>query len=141
VLTKASIESAESQALETQAGPERRQWLCVSTRIGVDVCTAHLASPEADEVAANNPQCAELSAILARRAAIGTVIFGATSTVALPAPRPASGRAPTGPRTRIPGVNRSTETGVFRSPSALVVPAIHTDHDVLLVRAHLTAQR
>jgi endonuclease/exonuclease/phosphatase family metal-dependent hydrolase len=141
VLTKAAIESTESQALETQAGPERRQWLCVSTRIGVDVCTTHLASPEADEVAATNPQCAELSAILARRAAIGTVIFGGDVNR-----RPSC--APPGFWTRTdrsahqdPGSQQVYGTGAFRSPSALVVPAIHTDHDVLLVRAHLTAQR
>ena len=32
-------------------------------------------------------------------------------------------------------------SGALRSPSAEVVPATHTHHDVLLVRAHLTAQR
>jgi hypothetical protein len=31
--------------------------------------------------------------------------------------------------------------GTLRSPSAEVIPATHTDHDILLVRAHLTAQR
>ena len=76
VLTKAAIDSTDSQAFEAQAGPERRGWLCVSTRVGVDVCTAHLASHETDEVAANDPQCAELSALLAQRVAAHTVIFG-----------------------------------------------------------------
>ena len=76
VLTKAAIERTDSQPFKAQAGPERREWLCVSTRVGVDVCTAHLASPETDEVAANDPQCAELRALLARRAAARTVIFG-----------------------------------------------------------------
>jgi hypothetical protein len=37
VLTRAAIRSTDSQAFEAQAGPERRQWLCVSTRVGVDV--------------------------------------------------------------------------------------------------------
>ena len=46
VLTKAAIESTDSHPFESQAGPEQRQWLCVATRAGVDVCTAHLASPE-----------------------------------------------------------------------------------------------
>jgi hypothetical protein len=76
VLTKAAIQGSDSQAFEAQAGPERRQWVCASTRIGVDVCTAHLASPETDEVAAPDPQCAELRARLARRAAARAVIFG-----------------------------------------------------------------
>jgi endonuclease/exonuclease/phosphatase family metal-dependent hydrolase len=141
VLTRASIQSTDSPALQAQAGPEQRRWLCVSTRISVDVCTAHLASPEPDEVAANNPQCAELSAILARRAATRTVIFGGDVNR-----RPSC--APRGFWTRTdraanqdPGRQQVYGTAALRSPSARVVPALHTDHDVLLVRAHLTAQR
>jgi endonuclease/exonuclease/phosphatase family metal-dependent hydrolase len=141
VLTKAAIESTDSQAFEAQAGPERRQWLCVGTRVGIDVCTAHLASPEPAEVAANDPQCAELRALLARRAAAGTVMFGGDVNR-----RPSC--APHGFWTRTdgsaqqdPGSQQVYGTGALRSPSARVVPATHTDHDVLLVRAHLTAQR
>ena len=141
VLTKAAIESTDSQAFEAQAGPERRQWLCVTTRVGVDVCTAHLASNETDEVAANDPQCAELTALLVRRAATHTVIFGGDVNR-----RPSC--APHGFWTRTdrsahqdPGRQHVYGTGALRSPSAQVVPALHTDHDVLLVRAHLTAQR
>ena len=40
-----------------------------------------------------------------------------------------------------PGSEQVYGTGAFRSPSARVVPAIHTDHDVLLVRAYLTAEQ
>ena len=141
VLTKASIQSAESQPFKAQAGPEQRQWLCVRTRIGVDVCTAHLASPEAVEVAANPRQCAELRALLARRAAARTVIFGGDLNR-----RPAC--APPGFWTRTdrsahqdPGLQQVYGTAAFRSPSARIVPATHTDHYVLLVRAHLTAPR
>jgi endonuclease/exonuclease/phosphatase family metal-dependent hydrolase len=141
VLTKAAIQSADSHAFKAQAGPERRQWLCASTRIGVDVCTAHLASPEAVEVAANDPQCSELRAVLARRASARTVIFGGDVNR-----RPSC--APPGFWTRTdrsahqdPGSQQVYGTGAFRSPSARVEPAAHTDHDVLLVRAHLTAQR
>jgi endonuclease/exonuclease/phosphatase family metal-dependent hydrolase len=140
VLTKAAIRSTESQIFEAQAGPERRQWLCVSTRIRVDVCTAHLASHEPDEVAANDPQCAELRTLLARRAAARTVIFGGDVN-RLPS------CAPHGFWTRTdssahqdPGSQHVYGTAALRSPSARVVPATHTDHDVLLVRAHLTAQ-
>jgi endonuclease/exonuclease/phosphatase family metal-dependent hydrolase len=135
VLTRTSIESADSQPFQAQAGPERRQWLCVSTRVGVDVCTAHLASHEAVEVAANDPQCAELRALLARRAAAHAVIFGGDVNR-----RPSC--APLGFWTRTdgsahqdPGLQQVYGTGALRSPSARVVPATHTDHDVLLVRA------
>jgi endonuclease/exonuclease/phosphatase family metal-dependent hydrolase len=141
VLTKAAIQSTDTEAFKAQGGPERRRWLCVGTQIGVDVCTAHLASPEADEVAANEPQCAELRALLARRAAARTVIFGGDVNR-----RPSC--APRGFWTRTdrsahqdPGSQQVYGTGAFRAPSALVEPATHTDHDVLLVRAHLTAQR
>jgi len=40
-----------------------------------------------------------------------------------------------------PGSQHVYGTDALRSPSARVVPATHTDHDILLVRAHLTAHR
>jgi endonuclease/exonuclease/phosphatase family metal-dependent hydrolase len=139
VLSKTPILSAASQPFEAQAGPERRVWLCASTRIGVDVCTAHLATQEPDEAAANKLQCAELGAILARRAAARAVIFGGDVNR-----RPSC--APHGFWTRTdrsahqdPGSQQVYGTGAFRSPLARVVPAIHTDHDILLVRAYLSA--
>jgi endonuclease/exonuclease/phosphatase family metal-dependent hydrolase len=139
VLSKASILSAASQPFQAQAGPERRVWLCASTRIGVDVCTAQLATHQPVEVAANELQCSELRAMLVRRAATGAVIFGGDVNR-----RPSC--APHGFWTRTdssahqdPGSQQVYGTGAFRSPSARVVPAIHTDHDVLLVRAYLTA--
>jgi hypothetical protein len=137
VLSKAPILSAVSQPFGEQAGPERREWLCVSTRIGVDVCTAHLAAYEPVEAGANKLQCGELRAILARRAAVRAVIFGGDVNRR-------SSCAPHGFWTRTDGSGRQDPgnqqvygTGAFRSPSARVVPAIHTDHDVLLVRARL----
>ena len=141
VLTQAGIESIESQAFQAQAGPERRLWLCVSTRVGVEVCTAHLASHEVDEAAANGPQCAELAALLARRATAGTVIFGGDVNRR-------SSCAPHGFWTRTdessdqdPGSQQVYGSRALGPPSARVVPATHTDHDVLPVRAKLTAQR
>jgi hypothetical protein len=139
VLTKAVIEGTESHAFEAQAGPERRQWLCVSTAVGVDVCTAHLASPETDEVAANAPQCAELGALLARRAVAHTVIFAGDVNR-----RPSCASHGFWTRTdasarQDPGSQQAYGTGALLLPSAQVVPATHTDHDVLLVRAHVTS--
>jgi endonuclease/exonuclease/phosphatase (EEP) superfamily protein YafD len=140
VLTKAAIESTQTQAFNAQAGPERREWLCVTTRVGVEVCTAHLASHEPDEVAANAPQCAELRVLLARRAVTDTVIFGGDVNHR-------SSCAPRGFWTRTdrfahqqPGSQHVYGTGALNSPSAEVLPVKHSDHDVLLVRAHLTAK-
>ncbi len=141
VLTRAVIQSAESLPFQAQAGPERRQWLCVSTAVDVEVCTAHLASHETDEVAANGRQCAELRALLAARAAAHTVIFG--GDVNRPrscAPHRFWVRAD-GSAHQAPGSEHIYGTGALTSPVALVLSATHTDHDFLLVRGHLSAGR
>jgi putative hemolysin len=133
VLTKAAIQSTGSQDFNAQAGTEWRRWLCVTTRAGVDVCTAHLATRSAPAV--NDAQCAELTALLARRAAIRTVIFGGdVNTSSTCAPESAWTRAD-GAAGQAPGLQGVYGTGTLGSPSAQVLPATHTDHDVLLVRA------
>ena len=140
VLTKAAIDSTDSHDFEAQAGIEWRRWLCVSTRVGVDVCTAHLATRSPAEVAGNDAQCAELAAVLERRAATRTVIFGGdVNRRRACAPERAwirtDGRA--GQAAGLQGVYGN---GALRLSAAEVVSATHTDHDVLLVRAHLTAR-
>jgi endonuclease/exonuclease/phosphatase family metal-dependent hydrolase len=133
VLTKAAVDSAESRDFEAQSGIERRRWLCVRTRRGVDVCTAHLNTRAPVEVAGNDAQCAELAALLARRAR--TVIFGGdVNRRDACAPRGAWIRTD-GSAAQAPGLQHVYGTGALRSPSAQVVPARHTDHDVLVVRA------
>jgi endonuclease/exonuclease/phosphatase family metal-dependent hydrolase len=141
VLTEAAIESTDNQDFEAQAGIERRRRLCVTTRVDVDVCTAHLNTRTTSEVAGNDAQCAELAALLARRAAARTVIFGGDVNRR-------HSCAPDGVWTRTdrsadqaPGLQHVYGSGALRSPSAEVVPATHSDHDVLLVRAHRAAQR
>ena len=136
VLTKAAVVSTESRPFEAQADIERREWLCVTTRVDIDVCTAHLATRDTDEVSANDPQCAELRALLARRAAARTVIFGGDVNRS-------SSCAPRGFWTRTdgsagqdPGSQQVYGAGALRSPSAEVLPAMHTDHDILLIRAY-----
>jgi hypothetical protein len=139
VLTRAPIESSRSQAFNAQEGIELRRWLCVKARGHVEVCTAHLNTSMSAEVAGNDAQCAELKALLARRATAGTVIFGGDVNR-----RPSC--APAGFWTRTdgaarqnPGLQQVYGTGALTDPSAAVVPATHTDHDVLLVRAHVAS--
>jgi endonuclease/exonuclease/phosphatase family metal-dependent hydrolase len=139
VLTEAAIERTDYRDFKAQAGPERRRWLCVTTRVDVDVCTAHLNTRSIIEIAGNDAQCVELAALLARRASARTVTFGGDVNRRRPC-------APDGVWTRTdssadqaPGLQHVYGSGALRSPSAEVVPAKHTDHDVLLVRAHLTA--
>jgi endonuclease/exonuclease/phosphatase family metal-dependent hydrolase len=141
VLTEAAVERTDKHDFEAQAGIERRRWLCVTTRVDVDVCTAHLNTRSPVEVAGNDAQCAELAALLARRAAAGTVVFGGDVNRRRSC-------APDGFWTRTdssagqaPGLQHVYGSGLLRSPSAEVEPAAHTDHDVLLVRAHLTTRR
>ncbi len=138
VLTKAAIDSTDSHDFEAQAGSEWRRWLCVTTRVGVDVCTAHLATRSASEAAANDAQCAELAAVLERRAATRTVLFGGdVNRRRACAPERAWTRTDRS-ADQAPGLQSIYGHGAVRSPSAQVVPATHTDHDVLLVRADLT---
>lgn len=141
VLTKQAIESSDSDAFKAQTDIERRRWLCVTTRVDIDVCTAHLSERTPLEEAANDPQCTELTALLARRAATRTVIFGGDVNR-----RPSC--APGGFWTRTdssarqtPGLQQVYGSDALSAPSVEVLPATHSDHDVLLVRAHLSAQR
>jgi endonuclease/exonuclease/phosphatase family metal-dependent hydrolase len=138
VLTKAAIETTDNHDFQAQAGIERRRWLCVSTRVHVDVCTAHLNTRATTEVAGNDAQCVELAALLARRASVRTFVFGGDVNRRRSC-------APNGAWTRTdrsaqqaPGLQHVYGSRTLRSPSAEVLPATHTDHDVLLVRAHLT---
>jgi len=133
VLTEAAVERTDSHAFEAQAGSERRRWLCVTTRVGSDVCTAHLNTRSTIEVAGNDAQCVELAEILARRAAVRTVTFGGDVNRR-------DSCAPAGFWTRTdrsaeqaPGLQHVYGSGSLCSPSAKVVPATHTDHDMLLV--------
>ena len=105
------------------------------------MCTAHLNTRSAVEVTGNDGQCAELAALLARRAAARAVAFGGDVN------RRGS-CAPDGAWTRsdssaaqAPGIQHVYGSGALRSPSAEVVPVAHSDHDALLVRARLTGRR
>jgi hypothetical protein len=135
VLTAARIQGAETRDFAAQAGPERRRWLCVTTT--VDVCTAHLNTRSRVEIAGNDAQCVELAALLSRRAAARTVIFGGDVNRRRSC-------APDGLWTQTDrsagqaaGLQHAYGGGALRSPSTMVVPAAHTDHDVLIVRARL----
>jgi endonuclease/exonuclease/phosphatase family metal-dependent hydrolase len=138
VLTKAAVESTHSDDFAAQAGIEWRRWLCVTTRVGVDVCTAHLATRSTVGSAGNDAQCAELAALLERRAATRTVIFGGDVNRHHPCAPERAWTRTDGSADQAPGLQCVYGNGALRSPSAEVLPATHTDHDVLLVRAHLS---
>lgn len=137
LLTRAAIVRTDNHDFRTQAGIERRRWLCVTTRVRVDLCTAHLNTRDAIEMAGNDAQCAELATVLAHRPAARAVIFGGDVNRL-------SSCAPLGFWTRTDasaeqsaGLQQVYGSGVLRSPSARVLPFAHSDHDVLVVRARL----
>jgi endonuclease/exonuclease/phosphatase family metal-dependent hydrolase len=136
VLTKAAIESSDSDDFQAQAGTEWRRWLCVSTRAGVDVCTAHLATRSGAGATANDAQCAELAAVLEHRAATHTVIFGGDVNRSRACAPEHAWTLTDGSADQAPGLQWVYGSGALRSPAAQVIPATHTDHDVLLVHAH-----
>ena len=103
------------------------------------MCTAHLNTRSTVEVAGNDAQCAELAAILARRAAARTVIFGGDVNRRRSCAPAGFWTRTDGSADQAPGLQHVYGSGALRSPSAEVVPATHTDHDVLLVRAHLAS--
>src|SRR3954447_25704970 len=141
VLTKAAIDNTDSHDFQAQAGIERRRWLCVGTRVGVDVCTAHLVTRSATAAAVNDAQCAELTALLERRAATGRVMFGGdVNRRRACAPERAWTRTD-GSADQAPGLQHLYGSNALRSPSAQVLPGTHTDHDVLLARVQLTLRR
>jgi endonuclease/exonuclease/phosphatase family metal-dependent hydrolase len=136
VLAMATIEHADSRDFAAQAGVERRRWLCVTTGVDVEVCTAHLVTRSPGAVAANDAQCAELTALLERRAPTRTVIFGGdVNRSGSCAPARAWTRTDAS-ASQAPGLQSAYGNGALRSPRTEVIPATHTDHDVLLVRAH-----
>jgi endonuclease/exonuclease/phosphatase family metal-dependent hydrolase len=138
VLTRAAIVSSDSHPFPAEAGPEQRQWVCVTTRARIVVCTAHLASNEPVEVTANAPQCAQLRAMLAGREAARAVIFGGDVNRLGPcAPHGFWVRSDASAH-QDPGIQQVYGTGALRSPSVHIVPAAHTDHDILFVHADLT---
>ena len=137
VLTRAGIESTDNQDFAAQAGIERRRWLCVTTRADVDVCTAHLNTRSTVEVSGNDAQCAELTALLSRRGAARNIVFGGDVNRRDSCAPDGAWTRTDGSARQAPGLQHVYGTGALRAPAARVLPATHTDHDILLVHAQL----
>ena len=139
VLTRARVMASENLPFTAQGGLEERRWLCVTTGRHLDVCTTHLSTRRTSASATtNDAQCAEVTALLARRAADRPVIFGGdVNRVGTCAPRGLWTRTD-GSADQAPGVQHVYGSGdALRSPAAQVLPTGLSDHDVLLVRASL----
>ena len=138
VLTKAPIVASESQAFAAQDGIEQRRWLCVTTRLDQDVCTAHLSTRSTTTNArANDAQCVELAEFLAGLRPTPRVVVFAGDVNRRGSCAPAGFWTLTDQSAdQAPGVQHVYGNGVaVGSPSAEVLAARHSDHDVLVVRA------
>ena len=111
----------------------------MTTRDRVEVCTAHLNTRSPLEIAGNRAQCGELAALLARRAARGTVIFGGDVNRRRSCAPPGFWTRSDRSAGQAPGLQHVYGSGALRAPKADVTPAENSDHDVLLVRARHTA--
>lgn len=137
VLTRDSVIGSTAGVFRAQDGIEQRRWLCVATGSDVDVCTAHLATRRTPLAAhTNDAQCAELTALLARRAATRTVAFGGDVNRHASCAPPGAWSRTDASAGQTPGLQHVYGSGAtLRSPSPRVVPITHSDHDALLVKA------
>jgi hypothetical protein len=137
VLTGRPIVRSESGIFQAQAELEERRWLCVSTRGGVDVCTAHLEKPDtSDAEAANEDQCVELGQVLSRRASGFTLFGGDVNRRGSCAP-PGSWSRTDAAADQSPGVQHVYGSPTIEDPVVQVLPSAFSDHDLMLVRAQL----
>jgi hypothetical protein len=136
VLTRAAATRVASRPFAAQAGFEERRWTCVRARL--ELCTAHLATRHSSRAAAaNDAQCAELAALLTRRAASRAVAFGGDVNRRVACAPAGFWSRTDGSADQSPGVQHVYGSDELRSPAGEVLPARHTDHDVLVVRARL----
>jgi endonuclease/exonuclease/phosphatase family metal-dependent hydrolase len=140
VLTEAGIVGTDNHDFSAQAGIERRRWLCVATRSDIDVCTAHLNTRSTFEVPGNDAQCAELAALLARRADTRSVVFGGDVNRREPCAPDAFWTRTDSAAIQARGLQHVYGSGTLHSPTAQMLPTEHTDHDILVVRAQLTTR-
>ncbi len=140
LLTAAPIAATVDRPFSAQSiDPEQRRWLCVATAQSVTVCTTHLSAPSELRTAVLR-QCAEFTDLLAARTRRGpTIAAGDMNTL--------GGCAPAGMWTRTdaegaqtPGVQHAYGTAShLRAATSEVLPATHTDHDFLYLRARLVS--
>ena len=138
ILTRDRVTATAGRPFASQAGPEERRWMCVTTRRGT-VCGAHLEARLDDpDRETNRAQCAELGRVLTGYAARGPVTFGGDMNRL-------GSCAPAGFWTRtdwaggaVPGLQHVYGSRSFARPMTRVVRADLTDHDFLAVDAQET---
>ena len=134
VLTRAPVVASHSQAFAIHAGAEERRWLCVTTVSANHVCTAHLSTRDSTAASrANDAECGELRALLARYDARGPTVFGGDVNRQTPCAPTTMWATEDTFAAQLPGIQHiyGTRSRGDR-PFVRVAPANHTDHDFLL---------
>ena len=135
LLTKSPITGSESQVFTAQGSLEDRRWLCATTRMGTDVCTAHLETQHTSAAeAASDAQCAELAEVLAARES-RILVFGGDLNRRESCAPPGTWRRTDASAQQAPGIQHVYGSVALRSPVTQVLPSAFSDHDVLVVRA------
>jgi endonuclease/exonuclease/phosphatase family metal-dependent hydrolase len=133
VLTRARITTSHDQPFAGQVGPEKRRWLCVTTARAISVCTAHLGTREsAEAISANDAECAELRAVLARYDGAGTTVFGGDVNRREPCAPDGMWTGGDTAAAQAPGIQHIYGSLSLHGPVARVSAATYTDHDFFL---------
>ena len=136
VLTRERITASNDQPFAGQTGPEERRWLCVTTARAISVCTAHLGTREsAEAISANDVECAELRAVLARYDGAGTTVFGGDVNRQEPCAPEGMWTGGDSAAAQLPGIQHIYGSLSLRGPLERVSAATYTDHDFFLVTA------
>ena len=134
VLTRERITTSHDQPFAGQTAPEERRWLCVTTARAISVCTAHLGTREsAEAVSANDAECAELRAVLARYDEAGTTVFGGDVNRQGPCAPDGMWTGGDTAAAQVAGIQHIYGSLSLRGPTARVSAATYTDHDFFLV--------
>jgi endonuclease/exonuclease/phosphatase family metal-dependent hydrolase len=136
VLTKDAVRTSRQGAFTVRADPEARRWLCATTDADISVCTAHLSTRySSGERVDNDVQCRQLRHVLARRANLGTTLFGGDlnrqdtcAPAGMWAVRDTNA-------SQSPGLQHVYGTTSADAPTASVTRATYTDHDFFVVTA------
>ena len=91
------------------------------------------------EAAANDAQCDELAAILARRMAAHPVTFGGDVNRLLPCAPDGIWTRPDADADQAAGLQHVYGSAALSFPTVQILPATHTDHDFLVIHARTIA--
>ncbi len=139
VMTRQAITGTSQDEFTAQTGTEERRWICVDTAVDVHICSSHLSTRDSAAARrANAGQCDEFAAILAARHRRGLLMAAGDFNRR-------SACAPDGVWTQsdthasqLPGMQHGYGGAPRLQPlRPRLLPARHTDHDFLLIRARL----